>query len=156
MDDERVILYVEDSADDRFLFQKAAELAHVEFVVRTVEHGREAIDYLRGSARFGNRNAFPFPDLVLLDLKMPVMDGFDFLHWMREQSTHKNLPVVVFTSSYQHADVTRGYAEGTVAFLTKPSLLDDLVNVTKALNHCFTSHGIDTAPLADLAQFKRD
>ena len=153
--DERIVLYVEDSPDDQFLFRKAAELAHVRFAVHTVEHGKDAIAYLTGAPPYQDRAAFPFPGLLLLDLKMPVMDGFGLLHWIREESTFKDLPIVVFTSSYQHADVARGYAAGTTAFLTKPSLLDELVSVAKTLDHCFRPRGIDTTPLAGLAQFKR-
>lgn|SRR5688572_14535715 len=150
-----IILHVEDSEDDRFLFGKACELAPTSFLVQTVENGRQAIDYLTGKGAFANRTTFPFPDLVLLDLKMPVMDGFALLHWMRKQAAFEELPVVVFTSSYQHIDVARGYGEGATAFLSKPGTLDDLIEVGRMLDRCFGARPLDCSALESLPQYKR-
>src|SRR5215216_1937875 len=98
------VLHVEDSFDDRYLFARAAERAEVSFRVLTVEDGQQAIEYLKGVKTFANRKKFPVPELVLLDLKMPVLGGFEVLEWIRKQSKFRDLPVFVFTSSYQHAD----------------------------------------------------
>lgn len=155
MSAQPVILYVEDSEDDRFLFGKASEMAQVSFRVQTVDDGRQGIDYLLGKAAYADRDAFPFPDLVLLDLKMPIVDGFGVLHWLRKQPAFEQLAVVVFTSSYQHIDVMRGYEEGATAFLSKPATLDDLVEVARALNQCFQTRPVDCSALKSLPQFKR-
>lgn len=151
---EHIILHVEDNLDDRYLFQRAAQISAVNFALRAVEHGQEAVDYLAGKGKYADREAFPLPDLVLLDLKMPVMDGFELLGWVREHGL-KNLPTVVFTSSYQHVDVQRGYEEGAIAFVTKPGMLDELVTIVKALDECFTPKGVDCSALESLPQFKR-
>ena len=145
-----VLLYVDDSFDDRFLFIKAAQRAAAQFHLHTVEHGKQVMRYLTREGPFADPAQFLVPDLLLLDLKMPVMDGFAVLQWTRRQPALARLPVVIFTSSYQHADVQRAYTEGATAFLTKPSLLDDLVEVAKALSHCFTPAGVTPDPLKPL------
>ena len=155
MSAQPIILYVEDNQDDRFLFGKASEAAQVSYHVLTVEHGKEAIDYLTGAGEFANRDEFPLPTLVLLDLKMPILDGWGVLHWIREQPALEELPVVVFTSSYQHMDVVRGYEEGAMAFLSKPAMLDDLVKVAAALDQCFNATPVDCSALQGLPQLKR-
>ena len=150
-----IILYVEDNEDDRFLFRKASEAAQVSYQVLTVEHGKKAIDYLVGAGEFANRKEFPLPTLVLLDLKMPILDGWGVLHWIRKQPALEELPVVVFTSSYQHIDVVRGYEEGATAFLSKPAMLDDLGKVARALDRCFAATPVDCSALQGLPQLKR-
>ncbi|HKQ39350.1 MAG TPA: response regulator [Verrucomicrobiae bacterium] len=151
---EHIVLHVEDSLDDRYLFQRAAEVAGVNFAVYAVEHGQEAVDYLAGTGKYTRREQFPLPGLLLLDLKMPVMDGFELLEWLRKHRL-KDLPAVVFTSSYQHVDVKRGYEEGAIAFVTKPGMLDELVCIARALDRCFTAKGVNCSALETLPQFKR-
>jgi CheY-like chemotaxis protein len=151
----RKLLYVEDSFDDRYLFIKAAERAEVSFRVLMVEDGQEAIDYLSGAKTFADRKKFPVPELVLLDLKMPGVGGFEVLDWIRAQSTFRELPVFVFTSSYQHVDIQRAYARQATAFLTKPSDFSSLVRLARAVNECFSSKGVRIEPVKSLPQYKR-
>ena len=149
------LLYVEDNLDDRVLFNMACKRAHIPFRVISAEHGKEAIDYLSASGPYANREDFPFPDAVLLDIKMPILDGFGVLHWIRAQDSLANLPVFIFTSSYQHADIHRAYHEKATAFLTKPSEFQALVCLAAALYRCFSPGGIRLEPLETLPQFRR-
>jgi len=149
------LLCVEDSLDDRVLFTKACEEANASLRLCWAEHGQDAIDYLSASGRYADRAQFPMPDGVLLDLKMPVLDGFGVLRWIREQSRFLDLPVFVFTSSYQHADIARAYSEKATAFLTKPSEFRSLICLATALHECFLPDRIETEPLKKLPQYKR-
>src|ERR1043166_5819694 len=115
-----VLLYAEDDLDDRVLFTHACSRANVSFRLVSAEDGQEAVDYLSGSGRFAKRSEFPFPTGLLLDIKMPSLDGFAVLRWIRAQERFAALPVFIFTSSYQHADIQRAYEEKATAFLTKP------------------------------------
>src|SRR5215468_4934526 len=109
MGDEAVILLVEDREDDIILIKKAFQEARLVNPVQTVRNGEEAIDYLNGAGKYRNRAEFPLPELVLLDLKMPRIDGFEVLRWVRAQSSLKALRIVVLTSSDRINDVTLAY-----------------------------------------------
>ena len=98
-----------------------------------VRDGEEAMAYLAGEGKFQDRAEFPFPDLVLLDLKMPRVDGFEVLRWIREHPKIRNLRVVVLTSSHQLRDVNEAYRLGANSFLVKPLDFENFVETSKAL-----------------------
>jgi len=116
----RKVLVAEDDPSDVFLLRRAFSVAGVSAVLHFVRDGQEAIDYLCGEADFANREAHPLPDLLLLDLKMPRLNGFDVLLWLRQQPGLKRLPVTVLTSSDQPQDVNRAYDLGANSYLLKP------------------------------------
>src|SRR6185436_18985237 len=95
------VLVAEDDPSDAFLLQRAFAASGVPAVLHFVRDGQEAIDYLGGEANYANREAHPLPDLLLLDLKMPRLNGFDVLAWLRQQPGLRRLPVTVLTSSDQ-------------------------------------------------------
>jgi CheY-like chemotaxis protein len=100
----------------------------------TLDDGNKAIAYLEGSGPYADREKFPLPGVILLDLKMPIKTGFEVLAWMRAQPGLKYLPVIVFTASKQEADMTRAYDLGANAFVVKPNTmagLETLVNTIK-------------------------
>ena len=150
-----VLLYVEDNLDDRILFKMACKQGQVPFRLLLAEHGKEAVEYLSGSGPYANREDFPFPDALLLDVKMPFLDGFGVLRWVRGEAALVNLPVFIFTSSYQHKDIDRAYLEKATAFLTKPSEFQALVRLAEALYRCFSPEGIRLDPLEGIPQFRR-
>jgi CheY-like chemotaxis protein len=90
--------------------------------LRVVNDGKQAIDYLTGEREFADSERFPIPDVVLLDIKMPRMDGFGFLTWLRNDSPNhlKRLPVVIMSSSDEQSDVNRAYDLGVNCYMTKP------------------------------------
>ena len=128
-----VILLAEDREDDVLLVRKAFQTADMNCELRVVRDGEEAMAYLAGEGKFQDRAEFPFPDLVLLDLKMPRVDGFEVLRWIREHPRIKNLRVVVLTSSHQLRDVNEAYRLGANSFLVKPLDFENFVETSKAL-----------------------
>src|SRR5437764_9767231 len=95
------ILLVEDSEDDVFFFERAWRKAGRPGTLLFLSNCREAMDYLSRQPRFANINDFPWPDIVFLDLKMPMLNGFELLKWMREQNFSKPFRIVVLSGSAQ-------------------------------------------------------
>jgi len=120
MNDGATILLAEDREDDVILVQKAFEKGGIRNPLFVVRDGQEAIDYLTGVFPFSDRDRFPVPSLLLLDLKMPRVDGFDVLRWLRTQPNLAPLRVVVLTSSQDIRDVSKAYQLGANSFLVKP------------------------------------
>jgi CheY-like chemotaxis protein len=129
------VLIAEDEESDavilRFAFQRAG-LAHQLFVVRD---GQAAIDYLVGSAPYDDRQEYPLPKLLLLDLKMPRMNGFDVLAWLTLQPQFHDLPAVVLSSSAAQADVAKARQMGAREYFVKPHGLTELVGIVEALHN---------------------
>src|SRR5205807_1478000 len=102
---ESLILLAEDREDDIVLIQSALKAASVPYPIHVVRDGEEAIAYLNGDGAYSDRNKYPLPILMLLDLKMPRKDGFEVLEWIRQQVDLRTLRVVVLTSSERIKDV---------------------------------------------------
>jgi CheY-like chemotaxis protein len=129
------ILHVEDDPNDVLLVQRALKKTTAPSTILSVSDGDRALSYLAGSQEFGNREKFPFPHLVLLDLKMPRKSGMEVLAWIREQPTLKRLLVVVFTSSKHDQDINRAYELGANSYLVKPVGFEELVTTMKEIHH---------------------
>ena len=123
------ILLAEDDPNDVLLIQRAFEKAGLQQSLKVVRDGDEAIEYLSGQGNFSNRERFPIPFLLLLDLKMPATDGFEVLRWVRAEPELKRLLVVVLTSSNLQADVDRAYELGANSYLVKPVEFAQMVNM---------------------------
>ncbi len=124
------VLIAEDDPGDVFLLQRAFNVSGVPATLHFVRDGQEAIDYLGGQAAYADRDAHPLPDLLLLDLKMPRLNGFDVLSWLRQQPGLRRLLVTVLTSSDHPEDINRAYDLGANSYLVKPhgsQELSDLV-----------------------------
>ena len=119
MNKPSVFLLVEDNEDDVFFMERAFKDAALKNPLRVVTNGEEAIDYLSGTGEYSNRNQFPLPDIVFLDLKMPGIDGFEVLAWIRQQENFA-VPVVLLTSSAQEVDYRRARELGADCYLLKP------------------------------------
>jgi CheY-like chemotaxis protein len=132
---KRTILHVEDDSNDVLLFQHACQRAGLGSNLQAVGDGAEAIAYLSGSDHFGDRLRHPLPDLVLLDLKLPRVNGFEVLDWMRKGDRFRRLPVVIFSSSSHEADVNRAYDAGANSFLLKPADFNALVDIATTIHH---------------------
>jgi CheY-like chemotaxis protein len=127
------ILHVEDDPNDMLLFEHACRKAGMVFDLQAVSDGDQAIAYLRGSNGFSDRMKHPIPKLILLDLKMPRVSGFDVLAWLRSDESFRRLPVVVLTSSNHDADIKRAYDLGARSYLVKPVGFEALVELVKTL-----------------------
>jgi CheY-like chemotaxis protein len=131
MTTNRAILLVEDNEDDVFLMQRALKGARVINPLFVVEDGQEAVDYLGGAGKFADRETYPLPAIVFLDLKLPLISGHDVLAWVRRQKELESLVVIVLTSSNEASDLSRCYALGANSYLVKPPTpeqLEDLAN----------------------------
>src|SRR6266404_4660364 len=144
MPDQAVILLAEDREDDIALIRKAFAKAFVQNPLYVVRDGEEAIAYLKGDGRYFNREEYPLPDLLLLDLKMPRMDGFEVLRWIRQQPGLSALRVVVLTSSEDIRDVNVAYRLGANSFMVKPMDFDNVVELGKVLRDYWLK--LDKAP----------
>lgn len=130
---QAIFLLVEDGEDDVLLIKRAFIKANVLNPLQIVTSGEEAIAYLEGTGKYRNRTEFPLPALVLLDIKMPGLDGFQVLDWIRAQPDLRALRVVMLTSSDDMRDVNRAYQLGANSFLIKPIDFERFVEISQAL-----------------------
>jgi len=114
------LLLVDDDEHDLFLLQRALKKAGITLPYEIADNGEEAIQYLSGVGRFADRNAFPLPEAIFLDLKMPFVSGFEVLEWIRLQPALSGIPVFVLTGSSVERDRQRALALGAKAYLVKP------------------------------------
>jgi CheY-like chemotaxis protein len=115
-----LILVIEDNNDDVLLIRRAFDRAMVGNPLEFVRSGPEAVAYLNGDPPFEDRTQHPLPGLVLLDIKLPLMDGFEVLKWIRSRADLAPLSVVMLTSSDHIRDVNLAYQLGANSFLVKP------------------------------------
>lgn len=135
---DEFILLVEDDPDDVLLIQRAFQKAGLSSVLKVVRDGEQAIDYLSGHRSYTQREQFPLPFLLLLDLKMPGTDGFEVLRWVRGEPNLKRLLVVVLTSSNLQSDVDRAYELGANSYLVKPVEFGEMVNMIQRFEAYWT------------------
>lgn len=139
-----MILIAEDDENDVFLIKRAFSQAQFDNPLQVVQNGEEAIAYLKGDPPFQDREKYPTPALLLLDLKMPRKDGFDVLTWVRDHPEFNSLSIVVLTSSQESRDVNRAYALGASSYLVKPANFISLVDMMNRLKEYlkFTSQTV--------------
>lgn len=128
---EAPILVVDDSPDHVMLLELAFKKADIHDPHFAVNSGEDAVSYLAGRDRYADSRNLPLPSVVLLDLKMPGMHGFDVLAWIRKQPHLKALRVVILSSSDLQQEINQSYEMGANAFLTKPVNLEDLVQLVR-------------------------
>ena len=133
MPERAVILIAEDEEDYVLLLKKAFAQAEIQNPLYVVSTGKEMISYLRGEGKFSNRDEYPLPDLLLLDLKLPGFNGLEIIGWIRSQPGLSGLRVVVLTSSEDMRDVNDAYRLGANSFLSKPYDFSDLVYLAKMI-----------------------
>lgn len=121
MPTRETILLVEDDSDDVLLIGLALKEAGILNPLSVARDGVEAVEYLKGEGKYADRLAFPLPTLVLLDLHMPRMSGFEVLKWLRQEATLKHLPVIVLTASVMLTEVKTAYELGANSCLVKSS-----------------------------------
>jgi CheY-like chemotaxis protein len=127
MNEKQTILLVEDSDDDLSLMKHACRAAHFQASLHTVNNGEEAIAYLKGDGAYADRNKFPLPTVMLLDLNLPKVTGYGVLTWVRMQPVLKRLSIIVLTASMRPEDVERAFDLGANWYLVKPPTLAALI-----------------------------
>jgi CheY-like chemotaxis protein len=133
MNERQTILLADDSVNDIFLMRRAFQKAEFHSALQEVHNGAEAIDYLKGEGIYADRNQYPLPSVVLLDLNMPMKNGFEVLRWVRAQPALKRLSIIVLTASMRLEDVERAYDLGASSYLVKPSNIEALAGMIRCL-----------------------
>ena len=136
------ILFAEDNEDDQFMLRRSLRALPFQINLHFVNGGTEAVAYLTGEGEFRDRRKFPLPTVIFLDIKMPLMTGFEVLEWLKNQSPDhlRRLPVVVLSSSAQQEDIDRAYDLGANAYLTKPMGFDEMHNMFDITGKFFLEH----------------
>lgn len=118
--EERTILLVEDNPDDQALTLRALRMNNIANEVVVVQDGAEALDYLFGEGRYAGRDLRAMPQVILLDLRLPKIDGLEVLRRLRADERTRLLPVVILTSSKEERDIVAGYSFGANSYVQKP------------------------------------
>src|SRR5947209_13477030 len=142
---EAVILIAEDLPNDVFLIRRAFDRAGAKNSLPVVRNGEECLAYLYGQGEYANRDAYPLPDILLLDLKMPKIDGFEVLRQIRANKAFASLRIIVLTSSEEIRDVNRAYELGANSFLVKPLEFENLTAMMTTLCAFWLGHNTTSA-----------
>lgn len=129
------ILLVEDDSNDILFIKRAFRRSKLENPMNIVRDGDEAVAYLSGEGDYSNRNVYPLPSMILLDLKLPRRSGLEVLEWLRQQPILKRIPVVILTSSKENIDINRAYDIGVNSYLLKPvdyNALNEMIGILNA------------------------
>ena len=120
------ILVAEDNPDDAFIFQMRFRKAGLPFELHMVDDGEKVIRWLEGAGEF-DRERHPVPDLLILDLKMPIQTGLDALAWIRANEQFQDLPTIILSSSDDPRDLKRANELGATRYFIKSPLLEDVM-----------------------------
>jgi two-component system response regulator len=131
--EEKIILVVEDNADDEALMLRALKKNGIANDIVVAHDGVEALDYLFGEGQYEGRSTENVPELILLDLKLPKMDGLDVLKRLREDERTKYVPVVILTTSSEQRDIVESYNLGANSYVTKPVDFQEFMEATRQL-----------------------
>jgi two-component system response regulator len=130
---DKIILLVEDNADDEKLTLRALKKNNISNEVVVARNGAEALDYLFGTGTYARRNLSVMPQVVLLDLKLPKVDGLEVLRRVRADDRTKLLPIVILTSSNEEADRINGYGLGANSYVRKPVDFNQFLEAVRQL-----------------------
>ena len=133
MNEQQTILLVDDSENDLILMRRAFKKAKCNSPLQEVRNGEQAIAYLKGEGPYRDRDKFPLPAVVLLDLNMPKKNGFDVLTWVRVQPGLKRLAIIILTASKRSEDIELAFDLGATSFLVKPIDLEELATMMRHL-----------------------
>ncbi|MCI0744165.1 MAG: response regulator [Verrucomicrobia subdivision 3 bacterium] len=125
------ILHVEDREDDQFFLKRAFDAVGIQNTIHFLNDGQIAVDYLSGQAPYADRQAYPIPCLIILDLKLPQLHGLDVLKWIRAHREFKSIVVVILSSSPLRNDVDLAYEAGVNSFIVKPLTADQMTNIAR-------------------------
>jgi len=138
------VLHIDDDPNDAELLRAAARRAEVQFLLHQAVDGDQAIAYLSGQGIYADRECYPLPSLILLDLKMPRATGFEILQWIRSHPEIKQVPVVVLSGSELRDDVRQAYDIGANSYFVKPLGFEALVCLVKNISSVWLPEGART------------
>jgi CheY-like chemotaxis protein len=127
------ILLVEDEEHDVEFLQRAFRKCGIPNPVRVVSNGEEAMAYLGGTGVFADRTAFPFPRVLVTDLKMPQMGGLELLRWVHANPKYRVVPTIVLTSSTNQADIAAAFEHGAAGYFVKPVAFEQLERIARVI-----------------------
>ncbi len=127
------ILIVDDQPDEAALIKRAVLRLRPSGPVIVLPSAKELKDYVNAEGRYIDREAFPYPSLILLDLKMPDMNGFELLEWLKREPLHAAVPVIVVSSFDRQKDIRKSYQLGASTFLSKPVNPERIRGAVRAL-----------------------
>lgn len=130
---DKTILLVEDNPDDEALTLRAFRKNKIKNAVVVARDGAEALDYLFGTGAYEGRDVTALPQVMLLDLKLPKVDGLEVLRRVRADPRTAALPVVILTSSREEQDLIEGYRIGANSYVRKPVNFDEFVDAARQL-----------------------
>jgi CheY-like chemotaxis protein len=128
-----VVLIADDDSNDVFFLRRAFQKAGLTNAVLDVPDGEGAINYLSGVEDYADRKQFPMPSLLLLDLKMPKVSGFEVLEWLSQRKDLEKLTVIVLSSSGLQSDIQRARSLGADDYRVKPADIDDMITMVKEI-----------------------
>jgi CheY-like chemotaxis protein len=139
-DQSYFILVAEDNPDDVRILERALAKAGSPVRYEVVSNGEGVVAYLKGEGNYANRNRHPIPQLILLDLKMPGMNGFEVLTWVRQRAEWRCLPIVVLTVSHYGPDIQKAYELGANSFLSKDSNFENFCASLRQMTDFWLKH----------------
>jgi len=122
------ILVVEDNEDDIRILEKVFENMKLLNIISVVRNGQEALDYIYHLGKYAS-SVHPAPGLILLDIRMPIMDGFEVLAKLKSDPEHRKIPVIILTTSDREEDIAKSYENGACSFVTKPVSFFDFIKI---------------------------
>ena len=151
----KCVLYAEDNSDDVTIMRLAFQRAEVGVPLQVVHDGQEAMSYLLGYQQYQDRARYPEPRVILLDLNLPKLSGFEVLQKIRLTPSIARTPVLMLTSSDLQADIEKSAALGADGYLVKPAKLTRLVEMAKAIhNYWLVDENVSTGAKRDAAGFE--
>lgn len=146
--DNEYILLVEDNPDDEFLALRALKKNNINHDIKVVRDGLEVINFLFAEGNYSDRNPDKIPELILLDLKLPKLDGIEVLRLIRNNPNTHMIPIVMLTSSNEEKDILNSYKFGANSFICKPVDFEDFLETTKQISSYWLNLNISTTDVA--------
>ena len=129
------VLLVENDLNDIFLVKRAFKMASLQTPLQIVTDGQEAMHYLRGEGKYSDRQAHPLPKLIVMDIKMPGLTGFEVLEWIKHDALLRRIPVIIVSSSESPEDINRAYELGANAYMIKPVDYRQVEHLFESITH---------------------